>query len=65
MELLLNVQGSRRQHGSGHFCWQCQNLPLHSILHVNKISPQAEPWASTETFPLVLGILTHNVPRGQ
>lgn len=62
LELLPNVRGSRRQLGSGHFCWQCQNL---STLPINKIPAQAEPLASTEVFPSCSCIVTHNVPRGQ
>lgn len=59
-ELLLNAQGSGRQHGSGHFCWQCQNLPLCSILPINKIPAQAQPLASTEMCPL---LFVHSHPQ--
>lgn len=63
LELLPNVRGSRRQLGSGHFCWQ--NLALCSTLPINKIPAQAEPLASTEVFPSCSCIVSHNVPRGQ
>lgn len=45
------MQGSRRQHASGHN--RCRNLPLCSILPINKIPAQAEPLASTEMLPSV------------
>lgn len=47
-----DLQGARKEEaaGSGHFCWQCQNLPLCSILPINKPPARAEPLASTEMF---------------